>query len=100
MHGILIVDDNLTLAMQLEERLSMTVLPFEQKGEVSGASLSFQDNLTDGLVNRNRFRMVERNKLDTILQEQIKHPVTGKVLGSDNEILGRARVVQVMPGMS
>ena len=215
----LVVTRQVPKALQLEERLSMTVFPFEQKGEVSGASLSFQDNLTDSLVNRNRFRMVERNKLDTILQEQklsrsklidkqtalklgklvaaqtivagnivesgmgieivarvidtetseilasedvydevkdiqglrtladgmairihrkfpllggtvikqkgkwiftdigdekialqgrlivyheeqIKHPVTGKVLGADNEILGRARVVQVMPGMS
>ena len=206
-------------ALQLAERLSMTVLPFDQKGNVSELSLSFQDNLTDALVNRNRFRMIERNKLDLILQEQklsrsrlidkktalklgklvaaqtiitgniietgigveivgrvidtetseilvsedvydevkdlqglrtlaqgmairfhrkfpllsgtvikqkgkwiftdigddkialqgklivyheepIKHPVTGKLLGSDNEILGRARVVQVMPGMS
>jgi len=33
-------------------------------------------------------------------EEPIRHPVTGKLLGADNEILGRARVVQVMPGMS
>ena len=206
-------------ALQLAERLSMTVLPFGQKGAVSKISLSFQDNLMDGLVNRNRFRLIERDKLDVILREQnlsrsklidkktalklgklmaaqtivagnivesgmgveiiarvidtetseilasedvydevkdlqgltalaegmairiqrnfpllsgmvikqkgkwvftdigddkiglqgrlivyheepIKHPVTGKLLGTDNEILGRARVVQVMPGMS
>ena len=30
----------------------------------------------------------------------IKHPVTGKILGSDNEILGRGRVIQVMPQLS
>jgi TolB-like protein len=57
-------------ALQLAERLSLTVLPFEQKGTVSEASLSFQDNLIDGLVNRNRFSVVERDKLDMILQEQ------------------------------
>ena len=57
-------------ALQLEERLSLTVLPFEQKGLVSEASLSFQDNLIDSLVNQNRFRVVERDKLDMILQEQ------------------------------
>ena len=215
----LIVTRLVPKAMQLAERLSMTVLPFGQKGAVSDASLSFQDNLVDALVNRNRFRLIEREKLDLILQEQklswsklidketalqlgrlmaaqtiitgniietgigveivgrvidtetseilaaedvydevkdlqglrtlaegmaikihrkfpllsgtvlkqkgkwiftdlgedkiglqgrlivyheepIKHPVTGKLLGSDNEILGRARVVQVMPGMS
>jgi len=57
-------------ALQLEERLSMTVLPFDQKGKSSDASFAFQDNLTDSLVNRNRFRVVERDKLDLILREQ------------------------------
>ena len=33
-------------------------------------------------------------------EEPIKHPVTGKILGSDNVIKGRARVTQVMPEMS
>jgi TolB-like protein len=57
-------------ALQLEERLSLTALPFEQKGTVSEVSLSFQDHLTDALVNQNRFQVVERDKLDLILQEQ------------------------------
>lgn len=206
-------------ALQLSERLSMTVFPFELRGEVSKASLAFQDNLIDAMINRNRFQVIERDRLDLILQEQklsrtklfdkrtalklgnliaaqaiitgsiietrigievvarmidtetseilatedvyddvkdltslrilaegmaikfhrdfplvdgliieqkreniftdlgenviklrrrlivyreepIKHPVTGKVLGADNEILGHARVTQVMPEMS
>jgi hypothetical protein len=33
-------------------------------------------------------------------EEPIEHPVTGKVLGADNEILGHARVTQVLPEMS
>ena len=57
-------------ALQLEERLSLTVLPFEQKASISEASLSFQDNLINALVNQNRFRVVEREKIDMILQEQ------------------------------
>jgi TolB-like protein len=57
-------------ALQLEERLSMTVLPFEQKALISGVGLSFQDSLIHSLVNQNRFRVVEREKLDSILQEQ------------------------------
>lgn len=57
-------------ALQLEERLSITALPFEQKGNVSDACLSFQDNLISSLVERNRFRMIERERLDRILQEQ------------------------------
>jgi TolB-like protein len=57
-------------ALQLAERLSLTAFPFEQKGAVSEAGLAFQDNLIDALVNRNRFRVVERQKLDLILTEQ------------------------------
>ena len=206
-------------ALQLGQRLSLTVLPFEKKGAVSEASLFVQDSLTHGLVTQNRFQVIERERLDLILQEQklsqsklidrntalrlgrlvaaqavitgsiietsdgievvvrmidtetsgiltsvdvygeskdlpairtlteglatkihrefpliggvvlqqkgnaiftdlgqnktkidrkliiyheeeIKHPLTGKVLGADNQILGRARVVQVMPEMS
>lgn len=57
-------------ALQLQERLSLSVLPFEQNGVVSQSSVSFQDRLIDSLVNQNRFRVVERAKLDVILQEQ------------------------------
>ena len=57
-------------ALQLQERLSLSVLPFEQKGAVSETSLTFQERLIDSLVNQNRFRVVERAKLDVILQEQ------------------------------
>lgn len=57
-------------ALQLAERLSVTVLPFEHKGALSDASFSFQDNLLDALVERNRFRMIERTRLDWVLQEQ------------------------------
>ncbi|MDM8550787.1 FlgO family outer membrane protein [Desulfobacterales bacterium HSG2] len=56
-------------ALQLQERLSMTVLPFEQSGGVSDFSVSFQNNLINALVNQNRFRVIERDKLDAILQE-------------------------------
>ncbi len=57
-------------ALQLQERLRTTVMPFEQKGAVSEASLSFQDNLTGALVNENRFQLIEREKIDYVLQEQ------------------------------
>ncbi len=57
-------------ALQLAERMSLTVLPFDQKGDLTTASDSFQDFLIDALVNRDRFQVVERNKLDTILHEQ------------------------------
>lgn len=57
-------------ALQLAERLSLTVLPFEQQGPVSEFSLAFQDHLIYALIRKNRFRIVEREQLDTILQEQ------------------------------
>lgn len=57
-------------ALQMRERMSLTVVPFEQKGIVSEASLSFNDNLINGLVNQNRFQVVDRDQLDKILLEQ------------------------------
>jgi TolB-like protein len=57
-------------ALQIQERLSLTVLPFEQSGVASALSLSFQDRLIDSLVNLDRFRVVERKELDLILEEQ------------------------------
>ncbi|MGA1824084.1 MAG: FlgO family outer membrane protein [bacterium] len=56
-------------ALLLDERLRLTVLPFEQKGAVSKTSTAFQGNLIDALFNEKRFRVVERNMLDLILQE-------------------------------
>ena len=32
--------------------------------------------------------------------EPVKHPLTGKILGSDNQIVGRLRLTQVMPELS
>jgi tetratricopeptide (TPR) repeat protein/TolB-like protein len=57
-------------ALQLAERMSLTVLPFEQKGDLTATSDSCQDFLIDALVNQDRFQVVERNKLDIILREQ------------------------------
>jgi len=57
-------------AIQLAERLRVAVMPFEEKGNVSEVSFSYQDNLLNALVKQNRFRVVERQKLDMILAEQ------------------------------
>jgi TolB-like protein len=57
-------------ALQLSERLSVSVMPFEQKTAVSEIGLAFQDNLIDALVDRDRFQVVERNLLEQILAEQ------------------------------
>jgi hypothetical protein len=66
----LIVIREVPKAVQLAERMRLTVMPFEQKGVVSDASLSYQDNLLNALVRQDRFRVVEREKLDVILAEQ------------------------------
>jgi TolB-like protein len=57
-------------ALQLAERMSLTVLPFDQQEDLTTASDSFQDFLIDDLVNQDRFQVLERNKLDIILREQ------------------------------
>ena len=94
-------------ALQLAERLSLTVLPFEQKGTVSEASLFFQDNLIDALVDQNRFRVVERDKLDMILQEQKLSRTKlvdrstalrlGKLIASQSIIIGS--IIETRTGM-
>jgi tetratricopeptide (TPR) repeat protein len=64
------IERRLPEALHLNQRMSLTVLPFEQKGSVNEVGLAFQDNLTHSLVNQNRFRVVERNLLGKILEEQ------------------------------
>ncbi len=54
----------------LDERMRLTILPFDQKGIISSAGFSFQDSLINAFVSRNRFRVVERDILDMIMQEQ------------------------------
>jgi hypothetical protein len=56
--------------LRLDERLSLTVLPMEQGGVVSEEGLFFQYCLIDALVDRNRFRVLERDHLSMILEEQ------------------------------
>ncbi len=57
-------------ALTLDARLKVTVLPFEKQGDLSAASVSFQTHMLDAFYRQNRFRLVERNVLDVILQEQ------------------------------
>ncbi len=65
-------------ALQLEERLRVSVFPFQRKGEVSPWSLAYQNQLVEALMDRNRFKLIERNRLDLILKEQ-KLSMTGLV---------------------
>jgi len=56
-------------AMLLSERLSLSILPFEYDIQDFSDSLVFQTNLIGSMVDQNRFRIVERDKLDHILRE-------------------------------
>jgi hypothetical protein len=64
------VNREIPQALQLSERLKLTVMPFDQKGVVAQASLAYYDSLINSLEARNRFQIVERDKLDAVLQEQ------------------------------
>ena len=50
-------------------------------------------DLGEGKVDLNRRLIVFR-------EEIIKHPITGKVMGADNIIIGKASINQVLPDMS
>jgi len=66
----IIIRRKIPVALKLDARMKVTVLPFQKQGGISAASFSFQAHLLDALFRQNRFRLVERNLLDVILQEQ------------------------------
>lgn len=55
--------------LQLGARFSMTLIPFEDKGLTSGLSDRYDNLLLTELVNQERFRLIEREKLDRIIEE-------------------------------
>jgi TolB-like protein len=69
-HDTLVIVRKVPKALLLDHRLRLSVFPFELKGEIASASLAFQDDFIDRLVQRRRFQVVERQRLDLILEEQ------------------------------
>ena len=55
---------------QLEERMSVAVLPIEQKSGTPQAVVGVDDGIMASLYKLNRFDLVERQRLDAVLQEQ------------------------------
>jgi hypothetical protein len=55
---------------QLDSRFSITLLPFESKGLLTGLSDMYENLFLVKLMDQNRFRIIERQKLDAVLQEQ------------------------------
>ncbi len=80
-------------ALQLDERLRVSVFPFQRKGEVSSGSQAYQDQLIRALMDRNRFKLIERERLDVVLKEQ-KLSTTGLVDRSTAVRLGKLLAAQ------
>jgi hypothetical protein len=63
------IERKIPAAKLLDHRLRITIFPFDQKGDFSAASYAFQDNFIHHMVKPARFQVVERSRLDVILQE-------------------------------
>lgn len=57
-------------ALRLQERLAVSVLPFDPVGTTMESARAFRENLMNEMVYQNRFRLVERDRIDLILREQ------------------------------
>lgn len=66
----LTIERKIPEALQLKARHKVTLLPFDNRKELTDTGVLFQDQLINAFVKQNRFRVVERNLLDLILQEQ------------------------------
>ena len=66
---LLEIQRRIPAARLLAHRLRLTIFPFEQKGALSPSALAFQDSFIHQMVQPGRFQVVERDRLDTILQE-------------------------------
>jgi len=87
-----------SMVTQVGSRLSVAVLPFEGKGEAESFSKSVTDKMVTQLVNLRRFRVIERNALEEVMEEQKKHisglvdentaVELGKLVGADVIIFG------------
>lgn len=66
----LTIERKIPKGLLLEERLRLSVFAFAQKGHVSPAAFAFQDDFISEIVLHRRFQVIERQRLDLILQEQ------------------------------
>ncbi len=83
---------------QVGTRLSLAVLPFDNKGGTPEVSSMVQDNMITTLYNLRRFKILERSKIDEIVKEQklgmtgfidpAKAVKVGKVIGVDAILMG------------
>lgn len=83
---------------QVGTRLSLAILPFDNKGGAPEVSSMVQDNMITTLYNLRRFKILERSKIDEIVKEQklgmtgfidpAKAVKVGKVAGVDAILTG------------
>lgn len=83
---------------QVGTRLSLAVLPFDNKGGSPEITSMVQDNMITTLYNLRRFKILERSKIDEIVKEQklgmtgfidpAKAVKVGKVAGVDAILMG------------
>lgn len=83
---------------QVGSRLSLAVLPFDNKGGSPEITSMVQDNMITTLYNLRRFKILERSKIDEIVKEQklgmtgfidpAKAVKVGKVAGVDAILMG------------
>lgn len=57
-------------AHHISSRMTLSILPFEQKGLISPFGGTAYDRLISAFVNQKRFQIIERAKLEDILREQ------------------------------
>jgi TolB-like protein len=88
---------------QVGSHLSVAVLPFQSKGEGTGLGAEISEKLTTQMVNLRRFKVLEREQMDKVMQEQNfslsdnVDPSTvkkvGKILDADVLVVGSVNVV-------
>lgn len=87
---------------QVGSRLSLAVLPFQNKGDARGLGEGVSEKLVTQLVNLRRFKVIERDQIDKITKEQnfnltdnvdeATAAKVGKIIGADVIVLGSINV--------
>ena len=80
---------------QIGSRMSVAILPFEQKGESSNIGEIVHDQMIDSFLEQARFNIVERKKIDAILRE-LKLSSTELVNPDEAAKLGKIVAAQSM----
>jgi TolB-like protein len=87
-----------TRVTQVGSRLSIAVLPFENKGGDANISSTVQDKMITSLYSLKRFKIIERSQIDKVMSEQKlgltgaidpdKAVKVGKMIGVDAILIG------------